>query len=60
MNSLSARDQVVRELDRTKKRDLIIIALLLGRARGDHWIIGGPDEWSKDELVAYIARESDR
>lgn len=55
--ALSAHDQRVRDLDRLKKADLIRVALAVGDARGDHWIVGGPADWSKDELVSYLVRE---
>jgi hypothetical protein len=54
-DQMSARDQIIYELARTKKTDLVLMAKAVAPARGDHWIIGGPDDWSKDELIAYLA-----
>lgn len=52
---MTARDQIVRELDRTKKADLVVMANAIGRARGSRWLLGGPETWSKDQLITYIA-----
>ncbi len=52
---MSSRDQMVYELTRTKKGDLVLMARAVAPSRGDHWIVGGPDQWSKDELISYLA-----
>jgi hypothetical protein len=54
---MSARDDLVRELTRTKKRDLVVIARTLADARGHEYVYGGPNHWSKDELISYIVSE---
>jgi hypothetical protein len=30
------------------------MALKVAPARGDEWIVGGPADWSKDELINYL------
>lgn len=52
---MSALDDLVRELTGMRKGDLQAVARALAIPRGDEWIIGGPDKWSKDELISYIA-----
>jgi len=54
---LTSRDQMVRELTRTKKADLVTMALAVGRERGSRWVLGGPTVWSKDQLISYIVGE---
>ena len=44
----------LRQLDRTSKGDLLTIALGHARQRGASWAIGGPQLWSKDELINAI------
>jgi hypothetical protein len=56
-SEVTARDHLVGELTRTTKRDLVTMANAVAPTRGDHWLIGGPDTWSKDELIAYLAPE---
>lgn len=52
---MNARDQLIRELDRTAKRDLIAMARAVAPTRGDRWLFGGPEDWSKDQLINYLA-----
>lgn len=52
---VAARDQILRELTRTTRRDLEAMALAVAPGRGDRWLIGGPTHWSKDELISYLA-----
>jgi hypothetical protein len=54
MIDLTAHDQLVRELDRTSRRHRVEMALKVAPARGDEWIVGGPADWSKDELINYL------
>lgn len=51
---MSARDELARDLTRMKRVDLRRIALALVETRGAHYVIGGPKDMSKDELIAYI------
>jgi hypothetical protein len=46
-----ARDRRVRELARLPKRELLAIVAEHARERGASWIVGGPQLWSRDELV---------
>jgi hypothetical protein len=39
------------QLARTSKRDLLAIVMQHARQRGASWAIGGPQLWSKDELI---------
>jgi hypothetical protein len=39
------------QLDRTSKRELLAIVMEHARQRGASWAIGGPQLWSKDELI---------
>ena len=54
-STLSEAD--IRRLSRMSKRDLATIVEDEGRRLGHVWIIGGPGDWSKDELVSYLVRE---
>lgn len=46
-----ARDRRVRELARMPKRELQAVVTGRARERGGRWVIGGPQLWSKDELI---------
>jgi len=41
----------LRQLARTSRRGLLAIMTGLARQRGASWVIGGPQSWSRDELI---------
>jgi hypothetical protein len=49
-------DEYVRELDRLSKRALAGMVYEWADKHGRQWIIGGPNTWSKDELVSACVR----
>jgi hypothetical protein len=46
----TARDARAVQLDRTARHRLVAIV----REHGGTWLMGGPETWGKDELVAEI------
>lgn len=48
----SVRDDRAVQLDRTARHRLVAIV----HEHGGTWLMGGPESWSKDELVAEILR----
>jgi hypothetical protein len=41
----------LQQLARMSKRDLLAVVTEHARQRGASWVIGGPQLWSKDELI---------
>lgn len=46
----------IRALERTGRGELVQMVLADARNRNRRWLVGGPDRWSKDELVTYLVR----
>ena len=49
----------IRQVSQMPRRELERLALKDAAARGSRWVIGGPTSMSKDELVAYLVRETE-
>lgn len=49
-------DRRVIELTHTRKADLIRLVRDRARREGGRWLIGGPEVWSKDELISDVIR----
>jgi hypothetical protein len=48
----------VRQVARMTKADLLQVVLTDAGSRGRRWVLGGPKDWSKDELVRYVIHET--
>jgi hypothetical protein len=44
------------DICRMKKPKLVRMVKDAAAKRGQSWLIGGPDDWSRDELIAALAR----
>lgn len=49
-------DDYVRSLYRLSKPRLADLVERWAREHGQSWVIGGPRQWSKDELISALAR----
>ena len=45
-------------VSKMSKADLRALIYADARERGRQWVLGGPDEWSHDELVRYIVHDT--
>jgi hypothetical protein len=52
--TMSAWDDINRDLMKVDRDALEETALTIAEQRGDHYVVGGPRAWSKDELISYI------
>jgi hypothetical protein len=52
----AAYDARAVQLDRMAKHNLLTIVRQHAAERGAPWVFGGPELWSKDELIADILR----
>ena len=47
-------DARVKILSKMSRQQLALMVTRLARKQGDQWLIGGPNSWSRDELINYI------
>jgi hypothetical protein len=50
----SAWDARVKQISKWPKQQLRFTVYDLASAAGRSWVMGGPQEWSKDELISFI------
>lgn len=49
----------IQELYRMRKPELLAIVNDDAKQKGRRWVLGGPEHWSKDDLISHIVRETD-
>ena len=47
-------DARVKVLSKMSRQQLALMVTQHARKQGDRWLVGGPNAWSRDELIGYI------